>query len=123
MKAKNLIIVSGPSKVEYGERGYQYIIYVQYYNNTIFDNQSQSFLCCRFARMSDNIRVSISKLQPDQNSSRELLLGREAAGEEKLLRKVTTVMDILWSSFRRGWTSKIPNTKSQRGKARCTCST
>lgn len=69
--------------------------------------------------MSDDIRVSTSKLQPDQNSARELLLGREAAGEEKLLRKVTAVMDILWSSFRRGWTSKIPNTKSQRGINQC----
>ena len=64
--------------------------------------------------MSDNIRAG--KLQSDQNTAEELLLAREAAGEEKLLRKaVAAVMDILWSSFRRGWTSKIPNTKSQRG--------
>ena len=83
---------------------------------TVNITQIQSFLCCRFPRMSDDIRVSTSKLQPDQNSARELLLGSEAAGEETLLRKVNTVMDILWSSLRRGWTSKIPNTKSQRGK-------
>ena len=67
--------------------------------------------------MSDKLRVSISKLQPDQNSARDLLLGREAAGGERKVRKVAdTVMDILWSSFRRGWSSKLPNTKSQRGK-------
>ena len=66
--------------------------------------------------MSDNIRIS--KLQPDLNSARELLVAREAGSGETLsrkVRKVATVMDLLWSSFRRGWSTKIPNTKSQRG--------
>ena len=66
--------------------------------------------------MSDNIRIS--KLQPDRNSARELLVAREAGSGETLsrkVRKVATVMDLLWSSFRRGWSTKIPNTKSQRG--------
>ena len=62
-----------------------------------------------------NIFLPTSEIELSSKSPTRKLLETEAP-EDNIVKKFSSVMDLLWSSFRRGWTSKIPNTKSYGGR-------